>query len=351
MGGTLRLEGAVRRRVRLSLALLTLPAAVPALAAHEPKPRGSYSLLGPILCVAFSADGKTFAASSFNPLAQFDVHGVVANWDTGTGEERNRFFVENDVFSLALTPDGKAAFLGGKKDDKGELVLRDLESEKELLRLEGHSEAIYSVALAPDGKTLASASMSQVKVWDAASGKERFSFRLDPKRELATRVALTSNGKLLASGGPADTVKLWDVTTGKERATLKGHTGAVLPVCFSPDGKTLASGGKDKTVRLWDAAVGVERKALSGHTGTIFALAFSSDGKVLASGSGDKTVKLWDVSTGKELATLKGHRGAVVSVAFMPGRDRLATGSMDCTVQVWDVAQALKLNTSTHRGK
>ena len=81
--------------------------------------------------------------------------------------------------------------------------------------LKGHTQAVYSVAFSPDGKTLASGSRDQ-------------------------------------------TIKLWDVQTGKERATLKGHTDPVPSVAYSPDGKTLASGSEDKTIKLWHVATGVQ---------------------------------------------------------------------------------------------
>ena len=82
-----------------------------------------------------------------------------------------------------------------------------------------------------------------------------------------------------------DPVRLWDVATGKNTATLKGHTGPINSVAFSPDGKTLASGSWDKTIKLWDVATGKSTATLKGHTDLVCSVAFSPDGKTLASGS------------------------------------------------------------------
>jgi WD40 repeat protein len=99
----------------------------------------------------------------------------------------------------------------------------------------------------------------------------------------------------LASASGDSSIKLWDVATGKEITSLKGHSGWVTSVSFSPDGKTLASGSYDKTIKLWNLATYQEITTFKGHSGFVYSVSFSPDGKTLASGSADKTIKLWKV--------------------------------------------------------
>ena len=64
-------------------------------------------------------------------------------------------------------------------------------------------------------------------------------------------VAISPDGRTLATGSEDGAVKLWDLSTGKLWTTLSAHTAAVNAAVFAPDGKTLATGSKDTTVRLW----------------------------------------------------------------------------------------------------
>jgi WD40 repeat protein len=211
------------------------------------------------------------------------------------------------------------------------------------------------VAFSPDGKTLASAIMGSpagpdtdndaIKLWDVATRKERAI--LKGHSGMVYSVAFSPDGKTLASVSNDQTIKLWDLATNKERATFQGHTKAdresseavypVMSVAFSPDGKTLAAASDDMTVKVWDVAT-AKRSTLQGHTHAVYSVAFTPDGKTLASASGDKTVRLWDLATNKKRATLKGHTESVMSVAFSPDGKTLASASRDKTVKFWNVA-------------
>jgi len=95
-------------------------------------------------------------------------------------------------------------------------------------------------------------------------------------------VALSPDGKTLASVSKDRNAILWDLGTGKMRVTLRGHGSGVECVAFAPDGKTVATGAWGGAVKLWDVAEGKERITLEGPGGSIFCLRYSPDGKTLA---------------------------------------------------------------------
>jgi WD40 repeat protein len=73
---------------------------------------------------------------------------------------------------------------------------------------------------------------------------------------------------------------------------------------FSPDGKRLASASYDETVKVWDAQTGQELLTLKGHSGNVKSVAFSPDGSVAFSPDGHRlasawhggTLKIWDAT-------------------------------------------------------
>jgi WD40 repeat protein len=167
---------------------------------------------------------------------------------------------------------------------------------------------------------------------------------------------------------------LWRLCRDGSRLTLRGHTGWVTGLAFSPDGKTLATSG-GSSVRLWDVA---SQRCLRLSGGRDQSVAFAADGKtlvildaskavrlwdvaarrelpdlplptkgwvgacscdnLLAVGCEDKTVRLWDLAARREVDTLRGHTDSITQVAFSPDGKTLASGGADGKVLLWDVA-------------
>jgi WD40 repeat protein len=108
-----------------------------------------------------------------------------------------------------------------------------------------------------------------------------------------TSLAVSPDGKTLATASanvnqPGE-IKLWDCGTLQEKRTLRGQAAPILGIAFSPDNQSLASAGADGLVTVWNAATEAQT-ALKGHTGRVFCVAFSPNSQGLASAGEDKTV-------------------------------------------------------------
>jgi WD40 repeat protein len=234
------------------------------------------------------------------------------------------------VTTAALAPDGKTLATSGSDHS---IRIWDLASQRHI-RLLGLGSV--SLAFAPDGKTLAIAGgwvRRDVRVWDVAARCQRASFW---HRSAAVDVAFSPDGKLLATACADRTVRIWEVATQREVGALEGHPGELFCVKFSPDAKTLASGGRGTAVRLWDVAARCLITTFEGHTASVTSLSFSPDGRTLASGGIDGTVRLWDTADRQEVKILRGQRTMLNSVAFSPDGKVLATGGGDGTLRLWD---------------
>ena len=156
------------------------------------------------------------------------------------------------INSVAFSPDGKM-LVGGGTD--GEVRVWDAETGELTGLLAEHTNRVTTVSFSPDGRTLASGWFHSRRsngflVFEVVN--DGFSARPDldwPSKVYS--VALSPDGTTLATADRGRTVRLWDAVTNDHKRTLAGHTGAIWGLLFSPDGKTLASRSVDGTVLLW----------------------------------------------------------------------------------------------------
>ena len=188
---------------------------------------------------------------------------------------------------------------------------------------EGHKEAVTALAFSLDGFSIASGEEKSANVWDIATG--RFKPVLGDNCTFS-RIALTPDGKLLASLAPNLSVKIWEVTWRRVKSSLLTHSNEVAGLIFSPDGNLLASGGPAGQLSAYEVATGRPRKALQGHYDAVLAMGFSDDGSRLLTVGREGTLKQFDIQTSARTSEINLGTNAARLSAFAADCSLLACG-------------------------
>jgi RNA polymerase sigma factor (sigma-70 family) len=230
-----------------------------------------------------------------------------------------RFRQRNFVYGLLLSPDGKSVVSYGGNQF---ITFWDAATGREVRRLPtGARVGVFT----PDGWTLITFGDYEVRFWDAGTGQLR-------RKQVAGRdgwisgLAVTPDGKRLATCGPQDGIKVWDIAADRLVHSFNHKGREPSAVAISPDGKLLAACYRDDgVIRFWDLARGEEVRVLKGHPHGVRSLAFSPDGARLASGGaeGDGSLRLWDLTTGNATVLrtgIKGRERTTASASIEDGR-------------------------------
>ncbi len=225
-------------------------------------------------------------------------------------------FDDGTVISLhtksVFTPNGESVAI---QTNEG-IEIWDVQNKKQVNTFNDNNvknSRVSIYALAPDGKTLVVGTDRDVKLWDTQTGKHitlktstnwgnKILDTVGLHRNRIYTLAISPDGKSIAAGGEDKTVYLWKIPEIRPNTILK-HDHVVSKLTFSLDGKLLASGDTSGKIYLWELKTGQRITTYNGHGNFISGLTFASDGKTLASdcgGHGDLgynagTIVLWDV--------------------------------------------------------
>ncbi len=353
---------------------------------HWHLPEGAVLRLGKsvIYNIEYSPDGTRFAVSSALGIWLYDAQtgeeldlltgqkGIILWDDADTGQHLRPATHILEIAepgrdtTVALSPDGKTIASSSEDDlengrytihlwdvDTGKLI-RTIRQDQDT----GRPLPIRFLEFSPDGKKLASfyhwhSIFMGYILWDVDTGK-RTILRAPHSitHVIYGSVTFSPDSKTVASEYPYSDIYIWDTNTGKILHTLTGRTGSTVDsVEFSPDGKKIASGDSDGTLKFWDAETGEHIRTIRGHRRDVNSVAFSPDGKKIASSSNDGTLKFWDAETGEHIRTIRGHTIFIESIAFSPDGKKIASGGYDENISLWDADTGELLHTLTgHTG-
>ncbi|MGE3820515.1 MAG: protein kinase, partial [Isosphaeraceae bacterium] len=324
--------------------------------------------------LAFSPDGRILATAGDDRAVRLRS---VASWTPSSSLERH----SREVTGVAFGPDGR--FLASASMDRT-LRIWDLVDGRERIVPLGHQGHVLQVAISPDGSAVASAGSDwNVRVWrlDDLQQAHTFpgkTFALHPDgARLATadheddspqntiwridtgesvrvlegldsgllRLAISPDGRILASGHTDGSIGLWDFATGRLLRRLERHATPVYSLAFRPGNGWIASGAIDGTIWISDLD-SEESLKLPGHTSLVSSLAFSPDGSSLASSSKDLTAKVWSLTESRATLTLQGHSQPLTRLAYSHDGRRIATTSIDGEMIVWDASRGTRVHTT-----
>jgi WD40 repeat protein len=206
---------------------------------------------------------------------------------------------------------------------------------------ENQKDRMLAVAISPDGKILASSSYENViKLWRLPQGELLKTLELE---HYTGSLAFSPDGKLLASrGDDANTIQLWSMPEGNRLNVLKNND-EVNKLCISPDGKWLIAGHYG-TITIWELPEGKQVKCIKSGGGWIEALSVTSDSKFLISGDINNRIILWSIPEGEQVKTVDIGENMIYSLVADSDGKLFASGKSNGSIQIWNLPEGEIIN-------
>jgi WD40 repeat protein len=287
---------------------------------------------GEIQDIAASPDGRWMAVASASGLYLHNAQTLALE----------RALLDDVwVSGVAFSPDGRSLAAYGSNW----LRLFELSSAQTTKQVE---VSVQKLEFAPDGKSLIGldgwSSPASLRIWELPGWEERQV--LFDVQDAPRSMAVSPDGKSVALGGVYGWVELFDLGSAARLAVLSEWTGLpVTDLAYSPDGDFLAAARTsiDCSLDVW--SVTGRKKVVEHYTVGSFGrepfVAFSADGQRLLAGTGDLVI-VWERGSDQELGALHGYASFLMDLVISPGGDRLAYVTYNWPVYIQDLeSQAL----------
>lgn len=216
-------------------------------------------------------------------------------------------------------------------------LVKEEEWDTSLQRI-GYHEKCQALMFSPDGHSLVSTSLEDMKLWNVKTGQCLRTIR--PLNGRLGQVTLSNDGQSVAAVVGDFQCKIWSVETGECLQTLQYRPGKIRSIALSQNGRTLAMGSEDMTIRLWNIETGVCLWGKPGHNAPVSVVVFSPDGCTLASGA--SSIMIWDTETGDYLQNVQPDFGSeLCSIFYTNGGRRIASISLihsETCIRVWETS-------------
>ncbi|KAJ6084382.1 hypothetical protein N7486_011182 [Penicillium sp. IBT 16267x] len=210
-----------------------------------------------------------------------------------------------------------------------------------VLTLEGDNSQIRTAFPSYDGKSIVTVTCDGIiKAWNVFSS-QRFSNRNIFPQFGSLSLWSHDGMNLIHSDWLSNTIKILDPTSWKSIATIDTKKGIrIVCLAISRNGKLLASASSEGLIEVWDLTTRKRASTLEGHSDIIHIMTWLKDGR-LASASSDTTIKIWDPTTCQCLSTLKGHNRGANSLLLSADETRLISASeRGSTIKIWDLGSS-----------
>jgi WD40 repeat protein len=232
------------------------------------------------------------------------------------------------ALAVTLAPDGKRLALARANT----IFIHDLTAKnKRIATLTGHRDAVQSLAWSADGKWLASGGYRSVRLWNT---EWKLARELTGFAGRVTAIVFSPDNTTLFTADDGH-VRTWSVADGKPASNWQAHQDTVYGLALSRDGKQIATASADETAKVWSVVDKNATATLEGHHGAVYAVAFKSDGKQLATGSADHEMLVWDLQSKQKLTEVRNHKGGVTALRWTPDDKALVTSCEDGLARIF----------------